>query len=114
MALICDNCHKGVAHGHSVSHAKNRVGRLFKPNLQKLKVMRNGITVRVKFCTDCIQRLKKDKHIGNFKLISYIKEDKEIKETLAKMPKMEIPVEKTRKTTKQEEKMKIEDLIGKK
>lgn len=66
MAARCDNCNKGRDVGHNVSHAKNRTRRLFRPNLQKLRVLKDGISLRVKFCTSCIQRLKKDGHVGVF------------------------------------------------
>jgi len=69
MSYKCDNCGKGKEHGHMVSHAKNRLRRLFMPNLQKLKVLRNGMVVRVKFCTSCIKRLRKDGKIGAFSVI---------------------------------------------
>lgn len=69
MAYKCDNCDKGKIYGHMVSHAKNRLGRIFKPNLQKLKVLKNGVMVRVKFCTGCIKRLNKDGRMGSFALV---------------------------------------------
>ncbi|MCL4354343.1 50S ribosomal protein L28, partial [Patescibacteria group bacterium] len=31
MAMICDNCKKGIMHGHNVSHSKRRTNRIFKP-----------------------------------------------------------------------------------
>lgn len=69
MAYKCENCHKGKEHGHMVSHAKNRLARLFLPNLQKLKVLKDGITIRVKFCTSCIKRLRKDGKIGSYAVV---------------------------------------------
>lgn len=69
MAYKCDNCHKGKESGHMVSHAKNRLARLFLPNLQKLKVLKSGVVVRVKFCASCIKRLRKDGRIGAFAVI---------------------------------------------
>lgn len=115
MALICDNCGRGIMYGHAVSHAKNRIRRVFRPNLQKLKVLRNGIIARVKLCTSCIQRLKKDGRMGALRLVQYAKADKEIKETLASMPKIEIPKAEDKKTKekKKEESLKIEDIVGK-
>lgn len=115
MALHCVNCGKGIAYGHAVSHAKNRTKRVFKPNLQKLKVLRDGVVVRVKLCTNCIQRMKKDGQFGIFKPIIYIKADKEIKETIAQMPKIEVPIMETVKSAKKkkEETMAIEDIVGK-
>lgn len=69
MAYKCDNCGRGKSVGHMVSHAKNRLRRIFAPNLQKLKVLRSGVVVRVKFCTGCIKRLRHDGRMGNFALI---------------------------------------------
>lgn len=71
MAYKCEFCGKGVAYGHAVSHAKNRVRRLFKPNLQKIRALRDGVNIRVKFCTSCIKRLKRDGILGLFKIPSY-------------------------------------------
>lgn len=63
MALVCDNCGKGVAYGHRTMHGRGVAGkrwkkraqktsRLFKPNLQKIAGMR--------LCTDCIKLFKKE------------------------------------------------------
>lgn len=52
--------------GHNVSHAKNRTPRFFRPNIQQLKVQRNGVVVRVKFCTRCIKRMKNYGRIGMY------------------------------------------------
>ena len=116
MAMRCQNCGRGVGYGNAVSHAKNRVKRLFKPNLQKLKVLKDGEIRRVKLCTNCIQRLKKDRQFGPFRLISYIKEDREIKEAMAKAAKIEVPVAAVKEDAakKKAEAMKIEDIVGKK
>lgn len=92
MSYKCDYCDKGVEHGHMVSHAKNRLGRLFKPNLQKLKVLQNGIAVRVKFCASCIKRLKKDGRMGIYSLLkiglSVTPSDKVIKAALKTVEKV--------------------------
>src|SRR3989344_3334836 len=91
MALNCQNCGKGIGYGHAVSHAKNRTKRLFKPNIQKLKVMRDGRQIRVKLCTRCIQRLKKDTILGPMRVIQYINADREIKEAIGNLAKVEVP-----------------------
>ncbi len=127
MAYKCDNCGKGVNHGHAVSHAKNRTKRLFKPNLQKLKVMKNNLMLRVKFCTSCIKRLKRDGHTGVYRLfkikvkretvkIPEVKEEvKEAKKTEKKAELKKVKVEKLqKKETDAKEKMRIEDIVGKK
>jgi large subunit ribosomal protein L28 len=59
MAFKCDNCGKGIAWGHRVSHAKNRTNYAFKPNIQKKKVKVGGRFVSMKLCTNCIKTLKK-------------------------------------------------------
>ncbi len=60
MALKCDNCGKGVMYGHNVSHAKNRTKRLFKPNLHSARIVVSGIGKRLRLCTKCLRRAKKD------------------------------------------------------
>jgi large subunit ribosomal protein L28 len=59
MAMICDNCGKGIMYGHKVSHAKNRSNRTWKPNLHKKTVIFNGKTWNAKLCTKCIKLFKK-------------------------------------------------------
>jgi ribosomal protein L28 len=72
MSNRCINCGKGAVSGHSQKHRrgvagkrwKNRVtptARLFKPNLQIKTITLNGVSLRVKLCTKCIKRFKKDK-----------------------------------------------------
>jgi large subunit ribosomal protein L28 len=115
MAYKCDYCHKGIGYGHMVSHAKNRLARIFKPNLQKLKVLRNGITVRVKFCTHCIKRLKKDKKMGPFSLRKFApKVEKEVPMNIPVPKKEEKKEKKVKKVTKAAETLKIEAIVGKK
>jgi large subunit ribosomal protein L28 len=57
---ICENCRKGSMYGHEVSHAKNRSKRLFEPNLHTAKVMFEGRMKRVKLCTKCLRKMKKE------------------------------------------------------
>jgi len=59
MAMICDNCQKGIMYGHKVSHAKNRSNRTWKPNLHKKKVVLNGRSINAKLCTKCIRLFSK-------------------------------------------------------
>jgi len=70
MAYRCDHCGKGRQTGNAVSHAKNRVKRFFHPNLQKLRVLKGSLVTRVKFCTRCIKRLRKDGRIGAYRLVT--------------------------------------------
>ena len=61
MAFKCDNCNKKQSLGHRVSHAKNRSNHVFKPNIQKKKIMIDGRSVRVKLCANCIKLMRKNK-----------------------------------------------------
>lgn len=116
MAIRCDNCGKGVGYGHAVSHAKVRLNRKFLPNLQKLKVLKEGIKVRVKFCTSCIKRLKKDGHLGIYRIFKYqARPLEEQKITLPKPQKEEKIFEKeTPKPSEAPKTMNLDEIIGKK
>ncbi|GMV11169.1 MAG TPA: 50S ribosomal protein L28 [Gemmatimonadaceae bacterium] len=50
----CYVCEKGVAYGNSVSHANNKTRRTWKPNLQVVRVVSEGKTIKVKVCTRCL------------------------------------------------------------
>jgi len=47
--------------GHNVSHAKNRLRRVFRPNLHPAKITVDGTTMRVRLCTKCLRQLKNKK-----------------------------------------------------
>ena len=51
----CYVCGKGVAFGNNVSHANNKTRRVWKPNLQVVRVVgEDGRIVKVKVCTRCL------------------------------------------------------------
>lgn len=50
----CYVCEKGVVFGNSVSHANNKTRRTWKPNLQVVRVLNEGKTIKVKVCTRCL------------------------------------------------------------
>lgn len=56
MAYACEYCGKTVSRGHLVSHAKNRVNTVRKPNLHSIYVLEKGVKVRRKLCTSCLRR----------------------------------------------------------
>ena len=136
MASHCENCDRGAEKGNNVSHAKNRSRRLFRPNLQSLRVLKNGISVRVVLCARCIQRIKKYGKIGNLMKFNYAavavspasaktvpshkhidRETKKIEEIMKKEEakwKEKEEEEKSKAETKVAEKVKIEELVGKK
>jgi large subunit ribosomal protein L28 len=50
----CFCCGKGVAFGNNVSHANNKTRRVWKPNLQVVRVVIDGRITKVKVCTRCL------------------------------------------------------------
>jgi large subunit ribosomal protein L28 len=61
MANFCYVCNKGPATGNRVSNANNRRKRRFMPNLQRVRILENGRTVRVRICTRCLKAGKVQK-----------------------------------------------------
>jgi large subunit ribosomal protein L28 len=55
MSRVCEICGKGPSFGHNVSHANNKTKRVWYPNLQRVRVLRNKNVVRMKVCTRCIR-----------------------------------------------------------
>jgi large subunit ribosomal protein L28 len=61
MANFCYVCNKRPATGNRVSNANNRTKRRFMPNLQRVRILENGRTVRVRICTRCLKAGKVQK-----------------------------------------------------
>jgi large subunit ribosomal protein L28 len=59
MARVCELCGKGKQIGHNVSHSNIKTKRQWLPNLQTVKVVKNGTTQKARLCTKCIKK-------GNF------------------------------------------------
>ena len=55
MSRICEICGKGPSFGHNVSHANNKTRRVWYPNLQRVRVLKNNNVVRMRMCTRCIR-----------------------------------------------------------
>lgn len=55
MSKICDICGKGPSFGNNVSHANNKTRTVWRPNLQKIKAIRDGHVRSIKVCTRCIR-----------------------------------------------------------
>jgi large subunit ribosomal protein L28 len=55
MARVCSICGKKPVVGNTLSHAHNKSRRLWKPNLQKIRILNNGQVVRQQVCTRCIR-----------------------------------------------------------
>lgn len=68
---MCFYCEKGNIAGKSHTHHRGVAGgrwkkkapktlRVFKPNLQPVTIIENETEFKVKLCTKCIKRIKKD------------------------------------------------------
>ncbi len=55
MSRVCEICGKGPMRGNNVSHANNRTKRVWLPNLQKVRVLRDGKAMSMRVCTQCIK-----------------------------------------------------------
>jgi large subunit ribosomal protein L28 len=55
MSKVCELCGKKPLVGYNVSHAHNKTKKRWYPNLQKVRTVKNGQTVRMKVCTSCIK-----------------------------------------------------------
>ena len=55
MSAVCQMCGKGPQFGHNVSHAHNVTRKVFKPNLQRVRVRHKGNSKRMRVCTRCIR-----------------------------------------------------------
>lgn len=67
----CYHCGKSVLYGRQHTHHRGVAGgrwkkrapktrRIFKPNLQPVKILVKGEVERVKLCSKCLKRIKKD------------------------------------------------------
>lgn len=55
MSMVCEICGKGPTFGHNVSHANNKTARRWNPNLQRVRVVYEGRTRRMRVCTRCLR-----------------------------------------------------------
>ncbi|MCL5676083.1 MAG: 50S ribosomal protein L28 [Patescibacteria group bacterium] len=61
MSYQCDVCGKSYMRGNLVSHSKQRMHRIYKPNLHPVKTVINGVAKRVRACTKCLRKIKNKK-----------------------------------------------------
>ena len=54
MSRVCQVTGKAPTTGNNVSHANNKTRRVWKPNLQVVRVMHEGVITKVKVCTRCL------------------------------------------------------------
>lgn len=55
MANYCEVCGKGTQTGMNVSHSHLKTKRTWKPNIQRVRVVLNGQTMRQNVCTRCLR-----------------------------------------------------------
>ncbi len=55
----CANCGKATTFGHNRSFSQRATNRSFKPNLQKVTILKNGHLIKQVLCTKCIKALGK-------------------------------------------------------
>ncbi len=55
MSRVCEICGKKPTTGNNVSHAHNKTRKVWYPNLQKVKAVRQGTVRSVKVCTRCLR-----------------------------------------------------------
>ncbi len=55
MARRCEVCGKEPGYGNSVSHSHVKTRRRFLPNLQRVRVVVEGVPRRLTVCTTCLR-----------------------------------------------------------
>jgi large subunit ribosomal protein L28 len=60
---VCSVCGKKKVAGNNVSHANNKTKRVFRPNLQRVRVLTEKSTKRVYVCTRCLRSGKVKKAV---------------------------------------------------
>ena len=55
MSRVCEICGKRPVTGYNVSHAHNKTKKRWYPNLQKVRTVKNGQSMRIRACTACIR-----------------------------------------------------------
>ena len=55
----CEICGKKPMSGHNVSHSMRHTKRQWKPNIQKVSILMDGKTRKMKLCSRCLRTLSK-------------------------------------------------------
>lgn len=63
MAKVCSTCGKKPGFGHSRSHSMIATKRRFNPNLQRVRVLVDGVARRMYVCTRCLKSGKVEKAV---------------------------------------------------
>jgi large subunit ribosomal protein L28 len=63
MSKVCAVCGKGPSFGNSRSHSMVATRRRFEPNLQRVRVLLDGVARRAYVCTRCLKAGKVQKAV---------------------------------------------------
>ena len=63
MPRVCHACGKGPAFGHSRSHSMVATKRRFNPNLQRVRILVNGVARRSYVCARCLKSGRVEKAV---------------------------------------------------
>ncbi|HSO01187.1 MAG TPA: 50S ribosomal protein L28 [Gaiellaceae bacterium] len=63
MSKVCASCGKKPSFGNNRSHSMVATRRRFNPNLQKVRVLLNGVAKRAYICTRCLKAGKVQKAV---------------------------------------------------
>lgn len=55
MSFKCELCAKGPRSGKSISHSHTKTNRRFLPNLQRQRIIVEGVVKHAYVCTSCIK-----------------------------------------------------------
>jgi large subunit ribosomal protein L28 len=58
MAAVCDICGVSPQFGNNISHSHRRTRRRWDPNVQKMRVLINGVPRHAHVCTKCLKANK--------------------------------------------------------
>ncbi len=64
MSNKCEICGRGPTTGCKVSHSNRKSKKVRLPNIQRVKAVVNGRSVRIRACTRCIRSGKVTKRAG--------------------------------------------------
>jgi large subunit ribosomal protein L28 len=58
MASVCDICGKTPGFGNNISHSHRRSRRRWNPNIQRLRIVVDGVPRRANVCAKCLKANK--------------------------------------------------------
>lgn len=109
--MVCYHCGKGVLMGRTHTHHRGVAGgrwkkrapkkqRVFFPNLQIAYIMEKGKEKRVKLCTKCLKRIKKDVRDGKSPFVVLAVKEAKNKPALVKTQETKTEKKKSSKKSK--------------